>query len=57
MSILQDYQNIRSGLKPGEFEAMEEFLTVRKDLSLSDLYYNEKAYAEFEAWNKQEVSK
>jgi hypothetical protein len=54
MSILQEYQTIRSGLKPGEFEAMEMYLSIHPDLTLSDLYYNRKVYQGFEAWNKKQ---
>lgn len=53
MSILQEYQSIKSRMKNGEFEAIEEYLKTHPERSLSDLYYNEERYKEFYFWWKR----
>ena len=55
MSILQEYESIRSRLKPGEFEAMERYLALHPELFISDIYYNEERYKEFFLWWTEET--
>jgi len=44
---------IRAGLEPGEFDAIERYLAIHPDLGLSDIYYNEAHYNKFRAWWKR----
>lgn len=50
MSILQEYEKIRKSLRPGEFEAIERYLSLHPELFLSDIYYNQEHYKKFAAW-------
>lgn len=50
MSIMQDYQSIKSRMKPGEAEAIERYLELHTNILLSDLYYNEERYRQFYKW-------
>ena len=50
MSILQEYEQIRKSLRPGEFEAMELFLELHPKYDLSDIYYNIEVNKEFHTW-------
>jgi hypothetical protein len=52
MSILQEFEQIRKGIGEVEFNHIELFLSVRKDLFLSDVYYDSDVYAQFEAWKR-----
>jgi hypothetical protein len=50
MSILQEYEKIKSYLREGEFEAIERYLALHPDLLLSDIYYNLEEHRKFDAW-------
>jgi len=50
MSILQEYESIRSRLKPGESEAIENYLGLHPELFISDIYYREEVYCDFAKW-------
>lgn len=53
MSILQDYAKIRSTIGEKTFKNIEKYLESHKDKFLSDVYYNEKAWEDFKAWEKE----
>ena len=59
MSILQEYEQIRKGLGEDKYLRIEEFLSFRHDLDLSDVYYKPDVFAEFERYEcwLAEVSK
>lgn len=50
MSILQEYEEIRKTLKPGEFEAMEKWLELNPQYYLSDIYYRQEINKKFHDW-------
>lgn len=50
MSILQEYEQIRKSLRPGEFEAIVRYLDLHPELFLSDIYYKQDEYEKFDAW-------
>jgi len=52
MSILQEYEKIRSWIGEEKYQAINRYLDAHKDVLLSDVYYNEEAYAKFETWWK-----
>lgn len=54
MSILQEYEQIKSRLRKGEFNGMERYLAIHSELLLSDLYYKEEEYKKFDAWWQKE---
>ena len=53
MSILQDYAKIRSTIGEKTFRNIEKYLESHKDVLLSDVYYNEKTWEDFKAWEKE----
>lgn len=53
MSILQDYAKIRSTIGEKTFKNIEKYLESHKDKFLSDVYYNEKTWEDFKAWEKE----
>ena len=53
MSILQDYAKIRSTIGEKTFKNIEKYLESHKDVLLSDVYYNEKTWEDFKAWEKE----
>lgn len=59
MSILQEYEQIRKDLGEDRYLRIEEFLSVRHDLDLIDVYYKSDVFAEFELYETwiAEVSK
>lgn len=59
MSILQEYEKIKSYLRKGEFEAIERYLALHPELFLSDIYYNLEEYKKFDEWwiAEQELNK
>lgn len=67
MSITQEYEQIRRDLGEARYQRIEEFLSVRPDLQLNDVYYKPSVFAEFvnyETWitsasnlNLQEIEK
>jgi hypothetical protein len=57
MSILQEYESIKNGLEPGEFDAIERYLENHPDLFLSDIYYKKEEYEKFSKWWKNDRAK
>ena len=56
MSILQEYQTIRNTLRPGEAEAMDKYVGLNPQLSLSDIYYKEEVYNGFNKWWQEQLT-
>lgn len=58
MSILQEYEMIRREIGEDEFHLIEEYLEWHPDKLLSDVYYNESTYKDFEEWknNRPEIT-
>lgn len=52
MSILNEYNEIKNAIGKEKFEQIEKFLESHKNYFLSDVYYNQKVYKEFEEWLK-----
>ena len=52
MSILQEYEMIRKSIGEERFLHIEAFLETHKKYMLSDVYYNEGVWKEFEEWEK-----
>ena len=50
MSILQELEQIRKSLRPGEFEAMEQWLELNPQYYLSDIYYRQDINKLFHDW-------
>lgn len=50
MSILQEYEAIKKSFGAVKFAEIEKFLEEHTEYFLSDVYYNEKVYNEFEKW-------
>lgn len=50
MSILSDYEQIKKLFSKSELQKIEMFLNAHPDYFLSDVYYSEKVYKEFEQW-------
>lgn len=57
MSILQEYEEIKKGLRDGEFDAIERYLSIHPELYLSDIYYKEHVYKQFDAWWTEEKTR
>lgn len=55
MSILQEYEQIRTRLEPGEYEAIERYLAIHPELYLHDIYYNRDNYKKFRSWWKRPI--
>jgi hypothetical protein len=54
MSILQEYEKIKSTLQPGEFNLMKKYIELHKDVYLSDLFYSPEEYEKFTTWRESE---
>lgn len=52
MSILQEYQEIRRDIGEDTYHAIEKYLSIHKDLYLSDIYYKRAEWEKFENWRK-----
>ena len=52
MSILQEYENIKKQIGDQAYEKINSFLDLHKNYLLSDVFYNEQVYGEFENWCK-----
>lgn len=57
MSILQEYEAIRKRIGEEKFSHIEAFLEAHPHYYLSDVYYREFVWNEFEAWEKKTFSK
>lgn len=57
MSILQEYESIRKRLGEKRYSHIEAFLEAYPDYYLSDVYYRESVWNEFEEWEKKTFSK
>ena len=53
MSIFQEYEEIRKNIGEAKFAEIEKFLETRPEYFLSDVYYNEQIYKEFEQWQNK----
>lgn len=53
MSILQDYIKIKNEIGEERFTHIENFLDVHPHYFLSDVYYRETVWKEFETWEKE----
>ena len=52
MSILQEYEQIRKRIGEEKFSHIETFLEAHPHYFLSDVYYRESVWKEFEEWEK-----
>jgi len=52
MSILQEYEQIRKDIGEETFKHIEEYLEQHEDILLSDIYYKEKEWNKFKAWEE-----
>lgn len=50
MSIMSEYEDFRKELGEREFRLLEKFLEENEQYLLSDLYYSQAAYSEYEKW-------
>lgn len=50
MSILQEYEQIRQRIGEEKFAHIEVFLNEHSQYLLSDVYYKENVWKEFEKW-------
>ena len=57
MSILQEYAEIRKSIGEQKYKLIEQFLEENPHYYLSDVYYRESVYREFEAWLKSKEMK
>ena len=53
MSILQEYKEIRKRLGEEKFSHISKFLDDNPHYFLSDIYYRESVWNEFEEWEKE----
>lgn len=53
MSILQEYAEIRQKLSEREFALINEFLNTHRDILLSDVYYKQEVWKQYEDWKKE----
>jgi hypothetical protein len=53
MSILQGYEEIRKRIGEERFRHIEGFLDYHPHYFLSDVYYKEHVWNEFEDWEKE----
>lgn len=53
MSILQEYAEIRRRLGEKEFTLINKFLDTHKDILLSDVYYRQEIWKQYEDWKKE----
>lgn len=57
MSILRDYEEIKKFFSKAELHQIEMFLNAHPNYFLSDVYYSEKVYKEFEQWKDKRGDK
>ena len=50
MSLLQEYRQIKERIGEEKFEHIEVFLNKHPQYLLSDVYYKENIWKEFEKW-------
>ena len=53
MSVLQEYEQIKRKLGEKEFALINEFLNTHKDILLSDVYYRQEVWKQYEDWKKE----
>ena len=53
MSILQEYEQIRKRIGEEKFSHIEAFLEAHPHYFLSDVYYRESVWKEFEVWESK----
>ena len=53
MSILQEYKSIKKQIGEEKFSNIEKFLEQHPQYLLSDVYYKESVWKEFEKWEEQ----
>ena len=53
MSILQEYEKIRKDFGEERYSHIEAFLEAHEHYLLSDVYYRESVWKEFEVWEKE----
>ena len=53
MSVLQDLEKIRKEIGEERYSHIEVYLEVHKHYFLSDVYYRESVWKEFEVWEKE----
>lgn len=53
MSILQEYEQIKKRIGKEKFSHIEAFLEKHPHYFLSDVYYKESVWKEFEDWEKE----
>lgn len=54
MSILQEYSQIKEKLGDERFSHIEKFLEIYPQYYLSDVYYRESVWKEFEEWEQNQ---
>ena len=57
MSILQEYEKIRREIGEEKFSHIEAFLEIHPNYFLSDVYYKEAVWKEFENWEQTNCTK
>ena len=57
MSILQEYEKIKKEIGEEKFSHIEAFLEVHPHYFLSDVYYKQSVWNEFEKWEEQYYAK
>ena len=57
MSVLQEYEQIRQKIGKKRFSHIEAFLEVHPNYFLSDVYYKEAVWKEFENWEQTNCTK
>lgn len=50
MSILREYEEIRKEIGEEKAKGLEQYLKFHPEIVLSDIYYNEKNWEDFETW-------
>lgn len=53
MSILQEYETIKKQIGKEKFSHIEMFLEQHSQYCLSDVYYKQSVWNEFEKWEEQ----
>lgn len=53
MSILQEYEQIKRKLGEKEFALINEFLNTHRNILLSDVYYKQEIWEQYENWKKE----
>lgn len=56
MSILQEYESIKNNIGEERFKHIEAFLQAHPDYFLSDVYYRESVWKEFERWEAKNIN-